>query len=95
MYPDLSAESDMISGAAPNAAPALSCSDDVIQTSSGNVMLKWALIFAVIAVVAGLFGFTGIAVGAASVAKLLFFVFVVLFVLALVLGATIFKKIVD
>ena len=31
-------------------------------------MLKWALIFAVTAVVAGLFGFTGIAAGAAGIA---------------------------
>ena len=29
-------------------------------------MLKWALIFAVIAVVAGLFGFSGIEIGRAS-----------------------------
>jgi len=31
-------------------------------------MLKWAVIFAVIAMVAGLFGFTGIAAGAAGIA---------------------------
>ena len=35
-------------------------------------MLKWALIFAVIALVAGLFGFTGIAGAAAGIAKFLF-----------------------
>ena len=29
-------------------------------------MLKWAIIFAVIAIIAGLFGFTGIAAGAAG-----------------------------
>ena len=32
-------------------------------------MLKWALIFAVVAMVAGLFGFTGIAVGAAKIGR--------------------------
>lgn len=42
-------------------------------------MLKWALIFAVIAVIAGVFGFTGVAAGAATIAKILFGVFVALF----------------
>jgi Protein of unknown function (DUF1328) len=36
-----------------------------------SIMLKWALIFAVIAIIAGLFGFTGIAAGAAAIAKFL------------------------
>ena len=54
-------------------------------------MLKWALIFAVIAIIAGLFGFTGIAAGAATIARFLCFVFVALFVLALIFGASLFK----
>jgi uncharacterized membrane protein YtjA (UPF0391 family) len=49
-------------------------------------MLKWALIFAVIAAVAGLFGFTGIASGAAGIAKILFIVFLVLFVVVVLLA---------
>jgi uncharacterized membrane protein YtjA (UPF0391 family) len=56
-------------------------------------MLKWALFFAVISLVAGIFGFTGIALGAAAIAKVLFFIFLVmcLFVLALVfLGIDLF-----
>ena len=40
----------------------------------------------VIALVAALFGFTGIAVAAASIAKVLFFIFLVLFLVALVMG---------
>jgi uncharacterized membrane protein YtjA (UPF0391 family) len=48
-----------------------------------HVMLKWALIFAVIALIAGMFGFTGIAAGAAGIAKILFVVFLVLFVAVL------------
>jgi uncharacterized membrane protein YtjA (UPF0391 family) len=48
-----------------------------------TVMLKWALIFAVIALIAGMFGFTGIAAGAAGIAKILFVVFLVLFVAVL------------
>ena len=43
-------------------------------------MLKWAVIFAVIALIAGALGFTGVAAGAAGIAKILFVVFLVLFV---------------
>jgi len=49
-------------------------------------MLYWAAVFFVIAIVAALLGFGGIAVGAASIAKLLFFLFLVLFVIALIAG---------
>lgn len=52
-------------------------------------MLKWALFFAVISLIAGLFGFTGVAHGAADIAKILFFVFVMLCVAFVVLGITI------
>jgi uncharacterized membrane protein YtjA (UPF0391 family) len=48
-----------------------------------TLMLKWAIIFAVIALIAGMFGFTGIAAGAAGIAKILFVVFLVLFVAVL------------
>jgi uncharacterized membrane protein YtjA (UPF0391 family) len=48
-------------------------------------MLGWALAFLLIALVAALFGFGGIAVAAAGIAKLLFFVFLVLFVASLIL----------
>ncbi len=54
-------------------------------------MLRWSLIFFIIAIVASIFGFTDIAAGAASIAKFIFFVFVALFVIALVLGLSIFK----
>lgn len=49
-------------------------------------MLNYAVIFLVIALVAGLFGFTGIAAGAVEIAKILFFIFIVLFVASLVFG---------
>jgi uncharacterized membrane protein YtjA (UPF0391 family) len=55
-------------------------------------MLKWSAIFLLIAIVAAVFGFTGIAEGAASIAKILFGIFVVLCLLALTLGLTLFKK---
>ncbi len=48
-------------------------------------MLRWALIFLVIALIAAALGFTGVYVAAAGIAKLLFYVFVVLFVVSLVM----------
>jgi uncharacterized membrane protein YtjA (UPF0391 family) len=56
------------------------------------MMLKWALIFFIVSLVAGLFGFTGIAAGAAGLAKILFFFSLVLFLIFLVLGLVITKK---
>jgi uncharacterized membrane protein YtjA (UPF0391 family) len=47
-------------------------------------MLSWAIAFLVIALLAALFGFTGMAVAFAGIAKILFFVFLVLFVLSLI-----------
>lgn len=49
-------------------------------------MLSWALTFLVLALIAAIFGFGGIAVGAASIAKILFFLFIVLFVVSLVMN---------
>jgi len=46
-------------------------------------MLRWALIFFVVALIAAVLGFTGISVAAAGVAKILFFLFVVLFLITL------------
>ncbi len=55
-------------------------------------MLRWTAIFFVIAIIAAIFGFTNIAQGAAEIAKLLFFIFLVLVLLTGILGVTIFKK---
>jgi uncharacterized membrane protein YtjA (UPF0391 family) len=49
-------------------------------------MLRWALIFLVIAIVAALFGFTGIAAGAAAIAKFLFGLFLLLCVMFFILA---------
>ncbi len=49
-------------------------------------MLKWALIFFVVAIVAAIFGFGGIAAGAATIAKWLFFIAVAIFLVFLVMG---------
>ena len=58
-------------------------------------MLKWSFIFLAIAIVAGILGFTGLEEGAASIAKILFFIFLAIWVVMLVLGVTIFKKITE
>ncbi len=55
-------------------------------------MLKWTAIFFLIAIVAAIFGFTSIAQGAAEVAKVIFFIFLVLLLGSVILGATILKK---
>lgn len=46
-------------------------------------MLRWALIFLVLALVAGLLGFTGIAGQSMYFARILFFVFLVIFIAGL------------
>ena len=51
-----------------------------------KLMLRWTIIFLVIAIIAAVFGFGGIAAGAAGIAKILFFIFLVLFVLSLIAG---------
>lgn len=50
-------------------------------------MLRWAIIFLVIALIAAALGFSGIAAGASSIAQILFVVFLVLFVIAMVVRA--------
>jgi uncharacterized membrane protein YtjA (UPF0391 family) len=49
-------------------------------------MLKWAVIFLIIAIVAGIFGFTGVEQASATIAQWLFGIFLVLFLGALVIG---------
>ena len=54
-------------------------------------MLRWALVFLIIGLVAAALGFGGIAGAAVGIAKLLFFLFIAMFVIFLVLGLTVFK----
>lgn len=51
-------------------------------------MLHWALVFLLVALVAGLFGFWALGGLAMWIAKVLFFVFLVLFVVSLLAGRT-------
>jgi uncharacterized membrane protein YtjA (UPF0391 family) len=50
-----------------------------------QIMLRWALIFLVIALIAGVLGFGGIAAGAAEIAKIIFIIFIILFLIGLVM----------
>ena len=56
-------------------------------------MLKWALIFLVVGLVAGLLGFTGIAGASIGIAKVLFFIFLVIFLVLLVAGLTVARRV--
>jgi len=47
-------------------------------------MLRWALGFFIVAIIAALLGFTGIALATAGIAKILFFLFLILFLASLV-----------
>jgi len=49
-------------------------------------MLHYAAVFFVIALIAALFGFGGIAIGAVEIAKVLFYIFLVVFVVTLIAG---------
>ena len=51
-------------------------------------MLQWALTFLVLGLIAALFGFTSIAGASIGIAKILFFVFLAVFVVMLLMGAT-------
>ena len=56
------------------------------DAADSRVMLRYALIFFIIALIAALLGFTGVAAGAAEIAKILFFVFLVIAAVSLVMG---------
>ena len=56
-------------------------------------LLKWALVFFVVSIIAALFGFTDIAAATADVARILFYIFLVIFIVLLVLGIGSFSKI--
>ncbi len=49
-------------------------------------MLKWALIFLVVSLVAGFFGFSGVSSATAGIAKILFGIAILGFLIFVVLG---------
>lgn len=54
-------------------------------------MLRWTITFLIVALVAALFGFTTIAGVSISIAKVLFFVFLALFIISLIAGESLVK----
>ncbi len=56
-------------------------------------LLRWALMFLLIALVAAVFGFGGVAEGATEIARVLFFVFMLIFVVLLILGAMTYEAV--
>jgi uncharacterized membrane protein YtjA (UPF0391 family) len=57
------------------------------------MLLKWAAIFFVIALIAAAFGFTGVAEGAADVAKVLFYLFLAICVIFLIAGTVLAQRV--
>jgi uncharacterized membrane protein YtjA (UPF0391 family) len=51
-------------------------------------MLHYAVVFFIIALIAAVFGFGGIAAGAVGIAKVLFFVFLILAAVSFIVNAT-------
>lgn len=49
-------------------------------------MLRWAIIFLVVALIAAVLGFGGVAGAAAGAAKILFWLFLILFAASLIFG---------
>jgi len=56
-------------------------------------MLRWAFIFLIIGLIAAVLGFTNVAGAAIGIAKILFFVFMVIFVVLLVAGLTVARRV--
>jgi len=55
-------------------------------------MLRWAVIFLIIAIIAGIFGFTDVQAASATIAQWLFGIFLVLFLGAIILAFVIGKS---
>jgi uncharacterized membrane protein YtjA (UPF0391 family) len=49
-------------------------------------MLRWTLIFLVVSIIAAVFGFGGVAAASVGIARILFFLFLILFVASLLAG---------
>jgi uncharacterized membrane protein YtjA (UPF0391 family) len=52
----------------------------------GRVMLSWVLTFLIVALIAGILGFGGIAGASVEIAKMIFFIAVILFLVSAVVG---------
>jgi len=59
----------------------------LVSKPSEDTMLRWAVIFLIVAIIAGALGVSGAVVGTAAwIAKVLFVIFIVLFLIGLISG---------
>jgi len=56
-------------------------------------MLRWALIFLAIGLIAGILGFTSVAGASIAIAKVLFFIFLAIFLVLMIAGFTVARKV--
>ena len=56
-------------------------------------MLRWVIIFLVLALIAAIFGFGGIAEGFAEIAEILFYIFLALLVITGLAGLFLYRKV--
>jgi len=56
-------------------------------------MLRWAVVFLIIALIAALFGFTDIAAASAGIAKVLFAIFLILFLASVLFGLVVARRV--
>jgi uncharacterized membrane protein YtjA (UPF0391 family) len=56
-------------------------------------MLRWAFIFLLIGLVAAVLGFTNVAGASIAIAKVLFFIFIVIFLVLLIAGLTVARRV--
>jgi uncharacterized membrane protein YtjA (UPF0391 family) len=59
---------------------------EVTRAKGDKAMLSWAVFFLVIALIAAVLGFGGIAGTAVGIAKILFFIFLAIFLVSLIMG---------
>jgi uncharacterized membrane protein YtjA (UPF0391 family) len=79
---------------APPAAPDSQARTTFAHTGGFTMfLLRWALLFLVVAVIAAVFGYGGVAEGATDIARVLFFIFVTIFVLLLIAGAATYRAV--
>jgi uncharacterized membrane protein YtjA (UPF0391 family) len=56
-------------------------------------LLRWALLFLVVAVIAAVFGFGNVAAGATDIAKVLFYIFLAICAVLLIAGAMTYRAV--
>jgi uncharacterized membrane protein YtjA (UPF0391 family) len=67
----------------------------IVSAQTGNdamSILRWAIIMLLVSLVAALFGFTDLSAASADVARVLFYIFGVIFLVLLILGLMAFRR---